>query len=178
MSDASAASLPYLVKLLELAVRARVDDIARPAGLTTTQYTALTVLADRPGTTSAELARYSFVTPQTMSQLVGGLIDAGLVDRRVDPASRRQARLYLTARAKRLLDGLRGPMAELERLLLTGLTRQAADQFRSALISARRACADVGQAELPSGQKSPAAIVRKPDDREESWRRGLRWRTG
>jgi DNA-binding MarR family transcriptional regulator len=143
MPEASTASLPYLVKMLELAVRARVDDIARPAGLTTTQYTALTVLADRPGTTSAELARYSFVTPQTMSQLVGGLVDAGLIERRVDPASRRQARLYLTARAKRLLERLRRPMAELERLLLTGLTSQAADQFRDALISARRACAEV-----------------------------------
>jgi DNA-binding MarR family transcriptional regulator len=139
MPDTSEASLPYLIKMLELAVRARVEEMVRPAGLTSVQYTALSVLARRHGATSAQLARHLFVTPQTMSQIVNALCVAGLVDRRVDPASRRQSLLHLTPRARRVLDGLRGPLAELEELLVSGLSHTAAAEFRAALIAARRA---------------------------------------
>jgi DNA-binding MarR family transcriptional regulator len=142
MPHASEASLPYLIKQLELAVRARIDEMVRPVGLTTTQYTALTVLARRPGSTSAQLARHSFVTPQTMSQIVGTLCTAGLVVRSVDPESRRQTLLYLTPRANRLLDGLNEPLSELERLLVSAVGRAEAAGFRVALIAARRACGE------------------------------------
>ena len=66
-------SLMYEVKQVELAVRALMDEVLRPAGVTTLQYTALTVLAGRDGLTSAELARNSFVTAQTL------LVDGGVV---------------------------------------------------------------------------------------------------
>lgn len=52
----------YLVKRLELAIRARMDEVLRPHGLTTLQFTALTALRDRDGLSSAQLARRSFVT--------------------------------------------------------------------------------------------------------------------
>ncbi len=45
----SNATLLYLVKQLELAVRARMDEVVGGEGLTPVQYTALTVLARRPG---------------------------------------------------------------------------------------------------------------------------------
>ena len=40
--------LLYLVKQVELAVRARLDELLRPDGLTALQYTALTVLEATP----------------------------------------------------------------------------------------------------------------------------------
>src|SRR6185437_12133584 len=54
--------LLYVVKQVELAVRSRLDDLLRPAGLTVLQYTALTVLERHPDLSSAQLARNSFVT--------------------------------------------------------------------------------------------------------------------
>ena len=43
-------SLLYAVKRLELVIRAHLDDVLRGSGVTTPQYTALTVLAHRDGT--------------------------------------------------------------------------------------------------------------------------------
>src|SRR4051794_2090760 len=64
----SETTLLYLVKRVELAVRSRLDEVLRPGGLTTLQYTALTVLQRHPASlTSAQLARNSFVTAQTMA---------------------------------------------------------------------------------------------------------------
>ncbi|MFB7510620.1 MarR family transcriptional regulator, partial [Streptomyces broussonetiae] len=40
----SGPSLLYLLKRTELVVRARLDELVRPAGITALQYTALTVL--------------------------------------------------------------------------------------------------------------------------------------
>src|SRR5689334_14560427 len=47
----AAPSLLYLVKRTELAVRARLDEVLKPSGLTALQYTALTVLERHDGLT-------------------------------------------------------------------------------------------------------------------------------
>ena len=72
-ADPAGPSLLYAVKQVELAVRAHLDELLRPSGITALQYTALTVLARRAGLTSAELARNAFVTPQSMGDLVTAL---------------------------------------------------------------------------------------------------------
>ena len=62
--------LLYLLKRVELAVRARLDEIVRPAGLTAAQYTALTVLERHDDMSSAQLARHSFVTAQAIADIL------------------------------------------------------------------------------------------------------------
>lgn len=53
------STLLYLVKQVELSVRAGLDALVRPADITTLQYTALTVLERHPDLTAARLARHS-----------------------------------------------------------------------------------------------------------------------
>jgi DNA-binding MarR family transcriptional regulator len=67
----------YLVKQLELAIRSRLDDIIGPSGLTALQYTALTVLERHPGMSTAQLARNSFVTSQSMADMITALKSRG-----------------------------------------------------------------------------------------------------
>jgi DNA-binding MarR family transcriptional regulator len=67
------ASLLYLIKRTELAVRARLEELLKPAGITALQYTALTVLQRRDGISAAQLARDSFVTAQSMADMVRAL---------------------------------------------------------------------------------------------------------
>ncbi|AXB48363.1 MarR family winged helix-turn-helix transcriptional regulator [Amycolatopsis albispora] len=93
----------YLVKRLELAIRARMDEALRPKGLTTLQFTAMTALRQRRGLSSAQLARRSFVTPQTMNEMVRWLVERGHVERTRDPANRRVLLLGLTESGERLL---------------------------------------------------------------------------
>jgi DNA-binding MarR family transcriptional regulator len=94
----------YLVKRLELAIRARMDDALRPHGLTTLQFTALTALRARDGLSSAQLARRSFVTPQTMNEMVQWLERHGHIARHRDPDNRRVLLITLTPAGRNLLE--------------------------------------------------------------------------
>ena len=88
--------LTYLVKRLEMAERARMDEVLRPLGVTLHQYTALSILERREGLSSAQLARRHYVTPQAMHQLVASMERDGLIQRRPDEANRRILSAWLT----------------------------------------------------------------------------------
>lgn len=137
--EPSPPTLLYLMKQVELAVRARLDDLVRPAGLSALQYTALTVLERHPDLTSAHLARNSFVTAQTMAEMVTSLRARGLIDRHRDPLDRRRLVLSLTPGGKTLLDGHRQAVAELESEMLSLLSADEATGLRAALLSCREA---------------------------------------
>jgi DNA-binding MarR family transcriptional regulator len=136
---AAQPTLLYVIKQTELAVRARLDEILRPAGLTVLQYTALTVLERRPDLSSAQLARNSFVTAQSMADMVVTLHERGLIERHRDPADRRRLVLALTATGRRLLTRYRDRVAALEREMLCGLSAREAAQLRRGLLSCRAA---------------------------------------
>jgi DNA-binding MarR family transcriptional regulator len=127
------------MKQVELAVRARLDELVRPAGLTALQYTALTVLERHPDLTSAHLARSSFVTAQSMADMVTTLRGRGLIDRHQDPVDRRRLVLSLTEAGETLLDGYRQAVADLETEMLSGLSAQEATGLRAAMLSCREA---------------------------------------
>ena len=115
--------LLYLVKQVELAVRSHLDDLLRPAGLTALQYTALTVLERHPDMSSAQLARNSFVTAQSMADMITALEARGLIERHRDRLDRRRLVVALTAVGRDLLDRYRDRVTALEGQMLTGLTK-------------------------------------------------------
>ena len=133
------STLLYLMKQVELAVRAQLDDIARPAGLTALQYTALTVLERHPDLTAAHLARHSFVTGQSMADMVTALLERGLIERHRDPADRRRLVIALTAAGRRLLDRLRPQVADLQNRMLAPLSTDEAKELRRLLEQCRQA---------------------------------------
>lgn len=135
-SASSDITMLYLIKQLELAVRSRLDDVVSAHGLTTQQYTALTVLERHPGLTSAELARNSFVRSQTMAQMITVLDERGFLARHRDPESKRQYLLSLTAEGQGALDTLREEVAGIERQMVADLD----DDDRSTLRRALRSC--------------------------------------
>jgi DNA-binding MarR family transcriptional regulator len=132
-----APSLLYVMKQLELAVRSGLDDIVRPDGLTAQQYTALTVLERNSGISSAQLARHSFVTAQSMADMVGTLLTGGLVDRHRDPVDRRKLVLMLTTEGRSLLDRYREEVDALEARMLAGLESDDAVALRRMLLTCR-----------------------------------------
>jgi DNA-binding MarR family transcriptional regulator len=137
VSEPGDVTLLYLIKQVELAVRSRLDEVAAEFGLTSLQYTALTVLQRRPGMTSAELARNSFVRAQTMAQMTNYLEGKRLIRREPDPASKRQLLLFLTATGDAAVKSLRGPVARIEEALIEQLTAAQVREFRSALLAGR-----------------------------------------
>jgi DNA-binding MarR family transcriptional regulator len=142
VTSTSRPSLLYAVKQVELAVRAHLDELLKPSGITALQYTALTVLRRRDGLSSAQLARNSFVTAQSMSDLVTALERRGLITRRRDPANRRRMVISLTDAARELLAEYDEPVQALEERMLSALTARQRDSLRSSLNACRAALAD------------------------------------
>lgn len=132
------ASLLYLVKRLELAVRARLDELLRPSGITALQYTALTVLERHDGLSAAQLARDSFVTAQSTADMVRALEDRALIRRERNPNSRRELLILLTDAGRDLLAAHAEPVRRLEEQMVAGLAGQQIDRFRQTLIHAWR----------------------------------------
>ena len=125
--------LLYLVKQVELAVRSHLDDLLRPAGLTALQYTALTVLERHPDLSSAQLARNSFVTAQSMADMITTLEGHGLIERHRDRTDRRRLVVALTIGGRELLDRYRDQVDALEEQMLAGLTQAQISSLRRTL---------------------------------------------
>lgn len=136
-SDDPGPRIIYLVKRVELIARAQLDDITRENGLTTPQYTALSVLRAQPGLSAAQLARRSFVSPQAMTEMVGALEAKEMVSREPAPDNRRVLRAYLTDTGRAALDSCDRGADLLEQHML----RDVAPHDAAALRRALTACA-------------------------------------
>jgi DNA-binding MarR family transcriptional regulator len=94
----------------------------------------LLVSAERGEPTSQrELARRLGVDRTVMTYLIDELVDAQLVERRVDPADRRANRIAATSRGRRLLPKLDRRLHDVEERVLAGLTPRDAERFRQLL---------------------------------------------
>ncbi len=130
-------TLLYMMKQVELVVRSHLDEIFRPIGLTALQYTALTVLERHPDMSSAQLARNSFVTAQTMADMVTALQERGLIERHRDPDDRRRLVLALTPDGRQLLSAHRDKVSDLETEMLAGVSEEQAAELRRILLVCR-----------------------------------------
>lgn len=129
-------SLLYLIKQLELAVRARLDEVVRAHGITALQYTALTVLERHDGLSAAQLARDSFVTAQSTADLVRALESRGLIHRERNADNRRELLIHLTDPGRALLTAVDGPVRGVEARMIAKLTEEESADFRQSLIAA------------------------------------------
>lgn len=139
LASNSDVTLLYLIKQVELAVRQELDGVVVTAGLTTLQYTALTVLERHPGITSAELARNSFVRAQTMAEMVTYLVGRGLVTREQDRSNRRQYLLSLSKQGQQALDDLYDAVADIETRMLDEFDVGQTEILRTYLVRCRSA---------------------------------------
>ena len=79
------------------------------------------MLEEAPGASSAELARRSFVTAQTMNGVVGGLARSGLVERHDHPEHGRILATVLTEEGRSLLARAHGRVRVIEDRMLGDL---------------------------------------------------------
>lgn len=95
-------SLPFEIAETAHALRRAFDRRAANLGVTRAQWKVMFRLDRRPGIRQVELAEMLDIEPITLCRIVDRLEEAGLVERRRDPADRRAWQLYLTARARPL----------------------------------------------------------------------------
>ncbi|MGB0099808.1 MAG: MarR family transcriptional regulator [Nocardioides sp.] len=131
--------LMYAVKQVELAVRARLDDLLKPHGVTALQYTALTVLEHGGELSAAQLARNSFVTAQSMADMVRALTGKGLITRTRDESDRKRLLISLTPAGLQFLADVRHDVQELDLRMTGSLTSRQRESLRSSLNECRAA---------------------------------------
>jgi DNA-binding MarR family transcriptional regulator len=90
-----------------------------------------------PPLSPAQLARDSFVTPQSTADLVANLERRNLVRRDRNPASRRELVVSLTPQGRKLLARYAGIVAALEKDMTSGLDPDDIETFRSHLDACR-----------------------------------------
>ena len=132
--------ISYVVARLERAVRAAINERVRPHGLTTLQYTTLSVLERRGEPLSnAQLARRAYMTPQAMSEVIAALEEKGLIKRTAHPNHRRLFPAKLTAKGRRVLAACDAAIEEMEQEMVSELTPAELDCLRESLKSCVRA---------------------------------------
>ena len=132
--------ISYIVARLERAVRAAINERVRPHGLTTLQYTTLSVLERRGEPLSnAQLARRAYMTPQAMSEVIAALEEKGLIKRTAHPNHRRLFPAKLTAKGRRVLAACDAAIEEMEQEMVSELTPAERDCLRESLKSCVRA---------------------------------------
>ena len=131
--------MAYLVYRVERRLRSRLDEVTRAHGVTTTEYVTLSVLRERDGMSSAELARWAFVTPQAMNLVISALERRKLVKRRPDPRHGRVRRASVTPKGIQVLGDCDRAMDAIEAEMLRDLPPDAVEELRSALGSCAHA---------------------------------------
>lgn len=128
--------ISYVVARLERAVRQGINELVKPYGLTTLQYTTLSVLGGRGELSNAQLARRAYMTPQSMSEVIEALEQKGLIERSPSPNHRRVMHAALTAKGRTVLRECDAVVDEFEARMLAGLTARQTKSLRCGLIEA------------------------------------------
>jgi DNA-binding MarR family transcriptional regulator len=115
-------SAGYALKEASSALRAAMEAVLRPLGMTVTHYSCLELLAQRPGLSNSELARGTFVTRQSMNVLLQALERDGYVTRPTRAPVGKALPARLTARGRRSLQRASAAVRSVEKRMLSGLT--------------------------------------------------------
>jgi DNA-binding MarR family transcriptional regulator len=109
------------------------DQQVRALGVTGPQARLLLTLDRAPGENQGFYAERLEVEPITLCRMVDRLSDAGLVERRPDPADRRAWQLHLTGKSTAMLQKLQYEVDALVEDMLDGIPDEERETFRRLL---------------------------------------------
>lgn len=123
----------YLLKRAQAALRGAMDRVLREHGLTVPQYSALELLAVRPGLSNAELARATFVTRQSANVVVRALQDAGLISRPATADHGRARPTHLTEKGRTRLAAVQAEVYAVEQRMVEAIPERRLTVLRADL---------------------------------------------
>jgi MarR family transcriptional regulator for hemolysin len=138
----------------------RFERHAEEICLTLVQCRALTHLEKNEGVSQARLAELTDVEPMTMVRILDRMEADGVLERRPDPDDRRARRLYLTAKARPLLEEIWRLAALTRAETFAGIARVEREAFIDVLERLdANLCALDGE---PASASPPATSPRSP----------------
>jgi len=171
--QSSSAAAEALVSVAPLASRWIERLLARhEPPLSTAQFLALRAIAEE-GVSGSELARRAGVSSPAVSQLIAGLAEAGLLERRELAEDRRRQTLRLTGSGEEALRSARALLRERLSGLLADLPRPEADALARALPRVAAALSGAPPPRRPSPPAPPPAPGPPPPSAPPPPGRGL-----
>src|SRR5262244_3367129 len=113
--------LAFVINDVARLLRTYADHRAAQFGMTRAKWAVLARLDRFEGLKQTELAEMLDLQPISLTRLLDGLADNGLIERRPDPDDRRAKRLFLTPAARPLLERLTALGEDLMETALAGL---------------------------------------------------------
>ncbi|HEY3785296.1 MAG TPA: MarR family transcriptional regulator [Steroidobacteraceae bacterium] len=160
--DTRLRNFGFLLKDVSRRYVLRFEQRAREIALTLPQCKVLARLENNEGVSQARLAELTEIEPMTMVRILDRMEADGLLERRPDPADRRARSLYLTARAKPLLEQI-WRLSELTRAeTFAGISRAERELFMSLLERMHSNVCALDERAAPSLE---AAAPRQPDSK-------------
>lgn len=131
-------------------MRQALEEALQEDGLTISQANLLAELAYSPARSNAELARASFVTPQTMNEILVSLERRGLLVRTPQPEGGRAMLTELTREGGRKVLSFHLAMRRVEERLLGALSSEDVSRLQQSLENCLKALGKQ-EAEIDSG---------------------------
>ena len=137
-------NIGYLLGDSSRLLRRAFDDGVRAIGVTGPQARLLLYMARVEGENQGHYADRLEVEPITLCRMVDRMEEAGLVERRRDPADRRAWRVHLTERSRAMITELRGCVDTMVEDMMSGISPPDRESFTriltamSANLAARR----------------------------------------
>lgn len=125
--------LGYLIGDAGRIIRRELDERVRSLGVTGPQWLLLARLRRNPGIKQAALADLLEVEPISLSRMIDRLQEAGMVERRADPADRRAWCLFLTDKVKPMLEQIYAVAEDMHVELLAGISDEEQNLMRDIL---------------------------------------------
>jgi DNA-binding MarR family transcriptional regulator len=122
--------LGYLLRQAQAAVRLRMERSLADLGVTSPQFAVLTMLNAYPGLSGADVARLTFLTPQTVGVIIRNLERDGAIAMTPHPVHGRIQQWTLSPRGATLLRACRAHVLELEKRLVGDLDAKAETTIR------------------------------------------------
>lgn len=122
----------YLIKRLETEVTTHMIEVLGAYKITPAQFTILSFVGDsETDLSSAQLSRRFLMTPQAMNEVVSTMQRKALIEKKTDPNHKRILRIRLTEEGQNTLQQCNVAIDLLEEKLLSGLSAENLDLFRS-----------------------------------------------
>ena len=122
--------LGYLLRQAHAAVRLTMERTLADLGVTSPQFAVLTMLNAYPGLSGADVARLTFLTPQTVGVIIRNLERDGAIVMTPHPVHGRIQQWTLTPRGATLLKACRERVIALEKRLARGLDSKTETAIR------------------------------------------------
>jgi DNA-binding MarR family transcriptional regulator len=136
--------LAYLVGRLDHVLNQRLRDSLAPAGLSVTQYTALSVFRAHGSLSNAQLAIRTMISPQSANEMVKAMEARGWIERKPDPSHGRIIQISLTEAGHAVLSECDAKVLEVERVMFPDLGEGERAKLQAQLRGAARALSVYG----------------------------------